>query len=60
MRLFGNVFGEHLAAAAIFGLVPLALPLPIMALGLLAATLQTFIFIMLTTVYIAEAEASAH
>jgi len=60
MRLFGNVFGEHLAAAAIFSLVPLALPLPIMALGLLAATLQTFIFIMLTTVYIAEAEASAH
>ena len=60
MRLFGNVFGEHLAAAAIFSLVPLALPLPIMALGLLAATLQAFIFIMLTTVYIAEAEASAH
>ena len=60
MRLFGNVLGEHLAAAAIFGLVPLALPMPLMALGLVAATLQTFIFIMLTTVYIAEAEASAH
>ncbi len=60
MRLFGNVFGEHLAAAAVFGLVPLAVPLPIMALGLLASALQTFIFIMLTTVYIAEAEASAH
>ncbi len=60
MRLFGNVFGEHLAVAAVFGLFPLALPMPIMALGLLAATLQAFIFIMLTTVYIAEAEASAH
>ncbi len=60
MRLFGNVFGEHLAAAAIFSLVPLALPLPVMALGVVAASLQTFIFIMLTTVYIAEAEGSAH
>ncbi len=60
MRLFGNIFGEHLAAAAVFGLVPLAVPLPIMMIGLMGATLQTFIFIMLTTVYIAEAEGSAH
>ncbi len=60
MRLFGNIFGEHLAASVVFGLIPLAVPMPIMALGLLGATLQTFIFIMLTTVYIAEAEASAH
>ena len=60
LRLFGNIFGEHLAAAAIFGLVPFAVPLPIMALGLMGATIQTFIFILLTTVYIAEAEAEAH
>ena len=60
LRLFGNIFGEHLAAAAIFGLVPFAVPLPIMALGLMGATIQTFIFVLLTTVYIAEAEAEAH
>jgi F-type H+-transporting ATPase subunit a len=60
LRLFGNIFGEHLAAAAIFGLIPFAVPLPIMALGLMGATIQTFIFILLTTVYIAEAEAEAH
>ena len=60
LRLFGNIFGEHLAAAAIFGLIPFAVPLPIMVLGLMGATIQTFIFILLTTVYIAEAEAEAH
>jgi F-type H+-transporting ATPase subunit a len=38
----------------------LLVPLPIMGLGLFAAVIQTFIFIMLTTVYIAGAEAEEH
>jgi F-type H+-transporting ATPase subunit a len=60
VRLFGNIFGEHMAAGIFFSLVPLLVPLPLMALGLFAAFIQTFIFIMLTTVYIAGAEASEH
>lgn len=60
VRLYGNIFGEHVAVAVFFGLVPFLLPLPLMALGLLAAFIQTFIFIMLTSVYIAGAEASEH
>lgn len=60
VRLFGNIFGEHIAAGIFFGLVPFLVPLPLMALGLLAAVLQTFIFVMLTTVYIAGAEADEH
>jgi len=60
VRLFGNVFGEHIAAGIFFSMVPFLVPLPLMALGLLAAVLQTFIFIMLTTVYIAGAEAEEH
>lgn len=60
VRLFGNIFGEHIAAGIFFSLVPFLVPLPLMALGLLAAVLQTFIFIMLTTVYIAGAEADEH
>jgi F-type H+-transporting ATPase subunit a len=60
IRLYGNIFGEHLAVGIFFGLVPFLLPLPLMALGLLAAFIQTFIFIILSTLYIAGAEAEAH
>ncbi|REJ74653.1 MAG: ATP synthase F0 subunit A [Acidobacteria bacterium] len=60
VRLYGNIFGEHVAVGVFFALVPFLLPLPLMALGLFAAFIQTFIFIMLTSVYIAGAEASEH
>jgi F-type H+-transporting ATPase subunit a len=60
IRLFGNIFGEHTAASIFFGLVPFLLPLPLMALGLFASFIQMFIFVMLTTIYIAGAEAEAH
>lgn len=60
LRLFGNMTGEHMVSGVFNRLVPLLAPLPIMALGLFAAVIQTFIFIMLTTVYIAGAEAEEH
>lgn len=60
LRLFGNMTGEHTVSGVFNNLVPLLLPLPVMALGLFAAVIQTFIFIMLTTVYIAGAEAEEH
>ena len=59
LRLFGNIFGEHLAASVFF-LIPFIVPFPMMALGIFGATLQTFIFCMLTMVYIAGAEAEEH
>jgi len=60
LRLFGNMFGEHTVAGVFNNLTPLLVPLPLMALGLFAAVIQTFIFIILTTVYIAGAEAEEH
>jgi F-type H+-transporting ATPase subunit a len=60
LRLFGNMTGEHMVSGVFNKLVPLIVPLPIMALGLFACVIQTFIFIMLTTVYIAGAEAEEH
>lgn len=60
LRLFGNIFGEHSVVLAFVGLIPFLMPVPLMALGTFAAILQTFIFVMLTTVYIAGAEASDH
>jgi F-type H+-transporting ATPase subunit a len=58
MRLFGNIFGEHTATGIFMGLVPLVVPWPMMALGIFGALLQTFVFIMLTTVYIGGAVAA--
>lgn len=60
LRLFGNIFGEHTVSSAFFGLAPIILPFPVMALGIFGSLLQTFIFVMLTTVYIAGAEATEH
>jgi F-type H+-transporting ATPase subunit a len=51
IRLFGNIFGDHTAVAIFFSLVPLLLPLPMMALGLLVAIIQTFVFILLSMTY---------
>jgi len=60
LRLFGNIFGEHTATGIFMGLVPFVIPWPMMGLGILGATIQTFIFVMLTTVYISGAIAEEH
>lgn len=58
MRLFGNIFGEHTATGIFVGMMPLLLPWPMMGLGIFGAVLQTFVFIMLTMVYIGGAVAA--
>lgn len=58
MRLFGNIFGEHTATGIFMGLIPIVAPWPMMALGIFGALLQTFVFIMLTMVYISGAVAA--
>jgi len=55
MRLFGNIYGEHTATGIFTSLVPFVVPFPMMALGIFGALLQTFVFIMLLTVYIGGA-----
>ncbi|HKR62575.1 MAG TPA: F0F1 ATP synthase subunit A [Thermoanaerobaculia bacterium] len=57
MRLFGNIFGEHAAAGVFMGMLPFVVPWPMMGLGIFGAFLQTFVFIMLTMVYIGGATA---
>jgi F-type H+-transporting ATPase subunit a len=58
MRLFGNIFGEHAATGIFMGMLPFVLPWPMMGLGIFGAFLQTFVFIMLTMVYISGAIAA--
>jgi F-type H+-transporting ATPase subunit a len=60
MRLFGNITGEHTATGIFMGLLPFVLPWPMMGLGIFGSTLQTFVFIMLTMVYLGGAVAEEH
>ena len=55
MRLFGNIFGEHTATGIFMGMLPFVVPWPMMGLGIFGAFLQTFVFIMMTMVYIGGA-----
>jgi len=60
LRLFGNIFGEELVILILFSIVPFVVPLPMMFLGLITSTLQAFIFIMLTMIYLGGAVAADH
>jgi F-type H+-transporting ATPase subunit a len=60
LRLFGNVFGEELVIAILFGLVPFIIPLPMMFLGLITGGLQAFIFVLLSIIYLQGAVAVEH
>lgn len=57
LRLFGNVFGEHLVVLIIGSIVPFIAPLPIQFLGLVVGTLQAFIFLTLGSIYLTAAVA---
>lgn len=54
LRLFGNIYGEEQVSGVIGSLVPWILPMALYPLSLLAAFLQTFIFIVLSMIYIGE------
>jgi F-type H+-transporting ATPase subunit a len=52
LRLFGNVLSSELIVAVIFSLLPLIVPLPLIAFGMLTGVLQAYIFTVLAAVYI--------
>ena len=60
VRLFGNIFGEDAVLLILLYLVPLLIPLPVMLLAIFTGVVQTFIFVMLSMVYIAGAEEADH
>lgn len=55
MRLFGNIFGDHTVLAVFMLLVPLLVPLPMLFLGIFVAVVQTFVFTLLSMMYIGGA-----
>ena len=60
VRLFGNIFAEELIITSLNKLFPFIASIPVMFLALFASTIQAFIFILLTMVYISGAVEEAH
>ena len=60
LRLFGNIFGEEMVVVIIASIVPFVAPLPMMVLGIVTGTLQAFVFVLLTIIYLAAAVHTDH
>ena len=60
IRLFANMFADHMVVAVWIGLVPFAVPAVFMGLGTFIAFLQAFVFALLTMIYIGGALEEAH
>lgn len=62
LRLAGNMQGDHMVLGVMTSLAPwgLLLPIPFYVLGTIICFVQAFVFTLLTMVYIAMAEESAH
>jgi len=58
VRLMCNISGDHLVMGVFLGMVPFIVPIPFLALGLFVAFVQTFVFTLLSCVYIGEVEAN--
>lgn len=58
IRLFGNIFGEDVVLIILFTLMPYFVPIPMIGMAIFTSILQTFVFIMLTMMYLAGAVAT--
>jgi F-type H+-transporting ATPase subunit a len=57
MRLFCNIFAEELLIVIMASIIPFLLPLPFMAVAIFTALIQSFVFVLLSCIYIAGAVA---
>jgi F-type H+-transporting ATPase subunit a len=60
IRLFGNMFGDHMVLSIFSQLVPLVVPVIFMILGIVVSMIQAFVFALLTAVYIGLAVSHDH
>ncbi len=60
IRIFGNMFGDHMVLNIFAGLVPLLVPMIFIVLGIVVSLIQAFVFAILATVYIALAVSHDH
>jgi F-type H+-transporting ATPase subunit a len=52
LRLFGNVIGSEVVVAVLFSLVPVGVPLVMVAMGTISGVLQAYVFTVLASSYI--------
>jgi F-type H+-transporting ATPase subunit a len=57
LRLMGNMTGDHKVLDIFLGFQVPLVPLPVMILGLMVVVVQTLVFVLLSTVYLAMAVA---
>ena len=60
IRLYANIYAGDMVTLVFFSLVPIALPVVFLGLHVGVSFLQTYIFVLLTMVYISGAVAEAH
>jgi len=60
IRLFANMFAGDLVTLVFFSLIPIGIPIVFMGLHIGVSLLQAYIFVLLTTVYLAGAVAEEH
>jgi F-type H+-transporting ATPase subunit a len=60
IRLFANMFAGDMVTLVFFSLVPLGVPVVFLGLHIGVSLLQAYIFVLLTTVYLAGAVATEH
>ncbi len=60
LRLMGNIFGDHMLVGVFTGLTYVVVPSLLMFFGLLVAFVQSFIFTLLSAIYISMAVSHDH
>ncbi|MBA2681898.1 MAG: F0F1 ATP synthase subunit A [Ktedonobacteraceae bacterium] len=60
IRLYANMFAGDMVTLVFFSLVPIGVPIIFLGLHIAVSLLQAYIFILLTTVYLAGAVAEEH
>jgi F-type H+-transporting ATPase subunit a len=60
IRLYANMFAGDMVTFVFFSLIPVGLPIVFLGLHIAVSLLQTYIFVLLTTVYLQGAVATDH
>ena len=60
VRLFGNMIAKHMILFALGLLAPVIIPVAILGLGVLVSLIQAFVFVLLTSLYLAGSVEEAH
>lgn len=60
IRLFANIFAGDMVTLVFFSLIPIGIPIIFLLLHVGVSFIQTYIFVLLATVYLSEATAHEH